>query len=430
MPVRHTTKLLLSLSALAILTPAAANAAGFYIQEQSVRGLGSAFSGSVTSIDDASTVDFNPAGMTKLDRAQVNLGAHLLVPSAKLKDNGSTFDANGPAPGGVGPVGGGDGGNPYDPTPVPNAFAAMPLTADNSLWGGIGITAPFGLASDYGDDWFGRFDSTKTELKVINIQPSVAYKATEWLSLGAGVDIQYADAELESRVSNVISEGTSKLKGDDWSVGYNVGLLIKPVETTEIGLHYRSAISHELDGRISVSGLTPNILGADFTTGGTADLDLPDMATFGVAHQVTPDLRLMAQATWFGWNNFQDITATSDAGVELTSVTQNYQTTWAFAVGAEYDINDVWTVRGGYQFDETPTTDEFRTSRTPDGDRNWFSLGATYNWTPNLAVDMAATYIDVDEGTINVSRNSGLAQVNADTDGSVGIFALGLNYKF
>ena len=99
MPVRHTTKLLLSLSALAILTPAAANAAGFYIQEQSVRGLGSAFSGSVTSIDDASTVYFNPAGMTKLDRAQVNLGAHLLVPSAKLKDNGSTFDANGPAAG-------------------------------------------------------------------------------------------------------------------------------------------------------------------------------------------------------------------------------------------------------------------------------------------------------------------------------------------
>lgn len=423
MPVRHTTKLLLSLSALAILTPAAANAAGFYIQEQSVRGLGSAFSGSVTSIDDASTIYFNPAGMTKLDRAQVNAGVHLLVPSAELDDTGSTFLGA--------PVGGGDGGNPYNPTPVPNGFAAMPLLDDNSLWGGIGVTAPFGLASDYGDDWFGRFDSIKTELKVINIQPSLAYKATNWLSIGAGVDIQYADAELTSAVSDTLAEGESKLKGDDWSVGYNVGLIIKPVETTEIGMHYRSAISHELDGRISVEGLTGLVPTApNFTTGGTADLDLPDMATFGVAHQVTPDLRLMAQATWFGWNNFQDITAISDAGAELTSVTQNYQTTWAFAVGAEYDINDQWTVRGGYQFDETPTTDEFRTSRTPDGDRNWFSLGATYNWNPNMSIDMAATYINVDDGVINVSRNNGLAAVNADTDGDVGIFALGLNYKF
>ncbi len=433
MPVRHTTKLLLSLSALAILTPAAANAAGFYIQEQSVRGLGSAFSGSVTSIDDASTIYFNPAGMTKLERAQVNLGVNLLVPSAKLKDNGSTFDVNGPFPPAPGPVGGGNGGNPYNPTPVPNAFAAMPLTADNALWAGIGITAPFGLASDYGDDWFGRYDSTKTELKVINIQPSVAYKATEWLSIGAGVDVQYSEADLRSAISNLgATEGELKLKGDDWSVGYNIGFLLKPVETTEIGVHYRSAVSHELEGDYKITGLTGLGLAGfgNVDTGGSANLDLPDMATFGIGHQATQKLRLMAQATWFGWNNFQDIDPERSDGVAVDPIVQNYQTTWAFAVGAEYDINDQWTVRGGYQFDETPTTDEYRTSRTPDGDRNWFSLGATYNWTPDLAIDMAATYINVDEGSIDVARNGGLAQVSADTDGSVGIFALGLNYKF
>ncbi len=399
-----------------------ANAAGFYIQEQSVKGLGSAFAGSVTSIDDASTVYFNPAGMTKLDRAQVNGGVNLLIPRADLDDDGSTF--NGAA------VGGDSGGNPYSPTPVPNLYGVMPII-DNTLWAGIGVGAPFGLASDYGDDWFGRFDSVKTELEVINIAPSLAYKANEWLSIGAGVDIQYADAKLTSAVSDTLAEGESSLKGNDWSVGYNVGVLIKPIETTEIGIHYRSAISHELDGKIEVSGLSGLVPTApNFKTGGTADLDLPDLATFGIAHQVTPELRLMGQATWFGWNNFQDITAISDAGTELTSVTQNYQTTWAFAIGAEYDVNETWTVRGGYQFDQTPTTDEFRTSRTPDGDRNWFSAGATYHMTPQIDLDFAATYINVAEGKIDVSRNSGLAQVSADTDGSVGIVAVGLNYKF
>lgn len=432
MPMRPM-KTILALTALTVLTPVSAHAAGFYIQEQSVKGLGAAFSGGVTSIDDASTIFFNPANMTKLDGAQVNAAAHLLIPKANLKNTGSTFDTNGPGPGGVVPMSGGSGGNPYDPTPVPNLYAAMPLTPDNALWAGIGVNAPFGLASDYGDDWFGRFDSTKTELKVINIAPSVAYKASNWLSIGGGIDIQYAEADLQSAVSNLgATEGRNQIKGDDWSVGYNIGLQITPVESTEIGLHYRSAITHELEGDFKFTGLT-GLGGAGFgnvDVGGSADLDLPDIATFGIAHQATQDLRLMAQATWFGWNKFQEIAPVRSDGVAVPGITQNYQSTWAFAVGAEYDINDQWTVRGGYQFDETPTTDQFRTSRTPDGDRNWFSAGATYNWTPNLSIDMAATYIDVGDGEISVARNSGLAQVNADTDGSVGILALGLNYKF
>lgn len=418
MSVRNPLRFLsITLATLGLST--AANAAGFYLQESSIKGLGYAFSGSVTSIDDASTIWFNPANMTKLDGRQANLGVNLLIPSAKLRDTGSTL--------GGAPVGGGNGGNPYDPTPVPNLYVASPLNNDGTLWGGIGINAPYGLASDYGDTWFGRFDSTKTELKVFNIQPSIAYKPNDWLSIGGGIDIQRAEAELEQVVMPAAGVfGISKLEGESWAVGYNAGVTLKPIETTEIGLHYRSAISHELDGHISVRGLPAG----NFKVGGKADLDLPDMATFGVAHQATPDLRLMAQATWFGWNNFETIAPRRDDGVAAPETVQNYQTTWAFAVGAEYDVNDKWTVRGGYQFDETPTTDEFRTSRTPDGDRNWFSLGTTYKWSDSLSIDAAATYIDVEKGTISVSRNGGAAQVDANTDGSVGIFALGLNYKF
>ena len=107
---------------------------------------------------------------------------------------------------------------------------------------------------------------------------------------------------------------------------------------------------------------------------------------------------------------------------------QNYQTTWAFAVGGEYDVNEDWTVRAGYQFDETPTTDEYRTTRTPDGDRNWFSAGATYKLNEKLSFDGALTYIDVAEGDIDVTR--GVTNVIGTSDGSVGIVAVGLNYKF
>ena len=318
-------------------------AAGFYIQEQSVRGLGYAFSGSTTSIDDASTIYFNPAGMTKLDGAQVNVGVHAILPDADLSDTGTT------APGAL-PVGP-ESDSPYSLTPVPNLFGALPIT--DQLWIGLGVTAPFGLGNEYDDGWFGRFDSTTTELKTINVAPTIALKATDWLSLGAGLDVQYADANLQANAF-AGAEGLSRLVGDDVSIGYNAGIQIKPCETTEIGIHYRSAISHELEGIISAEGTGAG----DFRVGGSADLNLPDIATFGVAHDLTEDTRIMAQATWFGWNNFQDITAIDNAGTQRSQVVQNYQTTWAFSVGAEHDINEDWTVRAGYQYDEN-TNDGF-----------------------------------------------------------------------
>jgi len=409
--------------ALSLLGSTAAHSAGFYIQEQSVKGLGTSFAGSVTSIDDASTVYFNPAGMTKLDGAQANAGVHFLIPNGDLDDTGTTLPP--------GQTGLGSAGNPYSISPVPNLYGAMPLT--DTIWGGIGVSAPFGLANEYNNGWFGRYDSTETELTTINLTPALAFKPTNWLALGIGADIQYADADLQSAVFvGAGTEGVSKLEGDDISYGYNLSALIKPMANTEIGFHYRSAISHKLDGKITVEGTgTPG----DSVVNGSADLDLPDIATFGIAHDLTPETRLMGQATWFGWNNFQDITAVTDAGVVRSSVVQNYKATWAFALGAEHDLNDIWTIRAGYQYDQTPTRDEFRTSRTPDGDRNWFSGGATYKLNDKIELDFAATYIHVGNETINVTRNTSVSpalasNVRADTSGSVGIVAFGLNYKF
>jgi len=417
--MRFNTKFLsvLSLSILGTaLSPVAANAAGFYIQEQSVSGLGAAFSGSTTNLNDPSTIYFNPAGMTKLEGTQAQAGVHLLIPNADLEDTGSTVLGA--------PAGGGDGGNPYDPTPVPNAYISHQV--NNNVWLGLGISAPFGLANEYDDGWFGRFDSTKTELLTLDIQPSVAYKVNNQLSLGAGFNAQYADAQLDNVVTNGATEGEASLKGDDWSFGYNVGVQYEPIQGTTFGASYRSAISHELEGDIEITG----VAGLNRDDSASADLDLPDVATFGVAQDLNDKWTVMAQATWFGWNNFQDIDAEPDSGTDPAATVQNYQTTWPFAVGAEYEHNDQWKFRGGVQFDETPTTNEFRTTRTPDGDRTWGSLGATYTFNERMSLDLAATYIHIEDETVNVSRNGGLATVSADTEGSVGILAAGFTYKF
>lgn len=410
---------LASVSLTALLTFAAppAQAAGFYIQEQSVRGLGSAFSGSTTTLNDASTVYFNPAGMTALEQDQAQFGAHILIPKSSMKNLGSTIPA-----GGAGANN--DGGNPYKPTPVPNGFVAH--QAADGLWVGVGMTAPFGLGSEYREGWFGRYDSTKTELKVIDIQPTVAYRVNDWLSLGAGVNIQHSSANLQNRVTNGVQEGDSRLTGKDWGYGYSLGMRITPTPTTTIGLSYKSEVHHTLDGKLQITGVP----GLNEDSKASAKLTTPDHFTIGLAQKVGERLTLQGQATWFGWNNFQSIRVVRDVGTVAADTIQNYQVSWAFAAGAEYDLNDRWTLRGGLQFDQTPTNDEYRTTRTPDGDRTWVSAGATYALTPKLDLDMAATYIDIKSEAIDVTRNGGLARVRAKADGHVGIVAFGMTYKF
>ena len=417
-------------SILALLAGAqSASAAGFYIKEQSVTGLGRAFAGELAMAEDASTIFFNPAGMTRLQGPEATAGVHLLVPRADLDNRGSSSSVQTPAGAVTRPIGGGDGGNPYDPTPVPNAYFAYPLM-DRDLWVGLGVSAPFGLANKYNADWFGRYDSIETDLLTINIAPSVAYKVLDWVSIGGGIDIQYADAKL----TNAIFAGTgpdiiSNVEGDDWAVGYNVGILFEPLPTTRVGVHYRSKIDHTLEGDVKL-----NRAGASLSNlPGTADLDLPDIIAVGFAHDVTPALTVMAEYNWYGWSNFKEIRVKRSGLVDQV-VTQNYQDTYSVAVGAQYKVNDAWTVRGGFQYDETPTVDGFRSTRTPDGDRYWLSAGLSYDVSDSFTVDVAYTHVFIADADVNTSQTGAAAALSTNTrataEGSVDIFAAALRYKF
>ncbi len=398
-------------------SPSQVEAAGFYIQEQSVSGLGSAFAGQVATPRDSSIVYFNPAGMTHLKGTHAHFGAHILSPSSKLTDTGSVIPFGGAT--------GGSGGNPYSPTAVPSGHISHEFIED-ALWIGVSVSAPFGLSNEYNDGWFGRFDSTKTSLKTIDVQPSFAYKVSDTLSIGGGINIQTADADLQKVINQGAGERDSKLLGDDQTIGYNFGLIYSIAENTTIGAHYRSGIHHNLRGKVQISNA--GVITTDVDA--SAELDLPEIIQIGVNHSVNDRLSVQAGATWFGWNSFEAISVNSAVPALNTVTTQNYQTTWALNVGAEYKLDDSWTVRAGYQFDETPTTDEYRTTLTPDGDRHWVAAGTTYTINDKFSLDMAATYIDISNETINVSRNGGLASVQADSNGHVGILSLGMNYKF
>lgn len=414
---------LLRLSVLVSFVLASASpamAAGFYIQEQSVSGLGASFAGQAAMPRDASIIFFNPAGMTHLDGRQVNIGLQMIYPHVELEDTGTTIAGFTLEQLGRDQ---GSGGNPGSLSPVPNAYIATPLDEAQSWWLGVGLSAPFGLGVEYDGDFFGRYLTTKVDLRTLDIQPALAWKPADWLSVGGSLVIEHARANFQQRLAN---EDLVRLQGDDWTVGYNLGLTLTPRPGTRIGLAYRSEINHMADGRQSTE---EGSLGAD--SDARAKIKLPDIATLGIAQQISGRWTLLGQVSRTGWNNFDTLEVIPENPLTVgPTLTFNYQNSWAYSVGAEYRAGEDWTFRAGYQYDQTPTRIEERAAFNPDGDRQWFSGGASYRWSERLSFDMGASYIDVEEERIDQTRPGGVEVTARMRDAYVLIGAVGLNYKF
>jgi long-chain fatty acid transport protein len=422
------------------LAAGTAQAAGFYLQEQSVSGLGAAFAGQAAMARDASILYYNPSGLAQLGGAEATLGVQLISPRMKLRDEGTQLNGGGLAfafaPGAPG-IGSDTGGTPTGPTPVPSAYIAAPVTDDGSLWLGFGVSSPFGLESKYDSGYFGRFDSTASKLRTFDLQPTVAFKPVDWFSVGATLIAEYADADLKSiallPVANgapppayFVGQGEFRLKGDDWAYGANIGVTLKPDAGTTLGFDYRSQIRHELQGTVDLEGQFSG-------EPAHASLDLPDIATAALARKFGDRWTGLAQVSWYGWHSFDTIAPQRDDGFPLTTEEENYKDSWSFAIGAEYAATPEWTLRAGYQHDQAPVQDEYRTTRIPDGDRDWFALGATYNWSQRLSFDVGAAYIDVAQGGIDRQEGVGadIVEVRARSEDSwIGILSLGVNYKF
>jgi long-chain fatty acid transport protein len=420
-----------------------ADAASVFIQDQGVTGVGRAHAGDAAIADDASTIFFNPAGLTRLGKPEFDFGVNVIMPDTRLGDRGST--AATPGTGGAAlPIGGNDGGNAFSPTPVGHMYLAVPLD-DGRTWLGLGVSAPFGLSDRYKAGWFGRYDSTKSLLKTIDVAPTAAYRINDYLSIGAGLDVQYAKAKLENMIPNPLTaggptpatDGAFRAVADDWSVGFNVGLLVSPRSDTRIGLHYRSAITHDMTGESTISGLTGPLAGFNATTGVSSELNLPDIAALAVAYDLTPDLTLLAQTLWFGWSRLQEIRLKFANGSADSVTPENYKDTWAAAVGAEYAVSPAWRVRAGFQYDETPSVTGSRDTRVPDGSRYWLSAGASYAVTKNMDVDLSVAHVLFDETRVTLLRKffggtvlASAINIDSNVQTTVDYVSVALRYRF
>jgi len=415
-----------------------AQAAGFALIEFSASGMGNAFAGAAATAEDASTVQFNPAGMTLLGSDQLSGVFHVILPSAEFNNNGSSTAF------GSGDLSGAEdngGRNAF----VPNFYWVKQL--DNDAAFGLSVTTPFGLATQYDDNWVGRYHAVESDVKTININPSFSARVSDKLLLGAGLNIQYIDVTLSSAVdfgsflgAPQAIDGFAKLTGDDISVGWNIGMMYEFTPQTRMGLSYRSQLKHKVtgDADFTVPGAAAGLTAAGIfvDTGLQATITLPDSLSAGVSHKMDDELTLLAGATWTGWNKFDELRIIYDNPAQPNSVTtEGWQNSLRFSVGANYKMSDQLKLRGGIAVDNTPVPSaERRTARVPGDNRKWLSVGAQYQLDKNMTIDIGYSHLFVDNTKVNNTFESSVPALNATLSGSynaeVDILSAQLSWKY
>ncbi len=368
-----------------------ASAAAFQLWEQNASGLGNAYAGSAAVADNASTVFFNPAGLTQLTGFQLSAGVVGLGPSYEFRNDGSTGTGNN----------GGDAGGWHA---VPNLYLSGRVTDRLSL--GFGVSAPFGLATEYDSGWIGRAQSIKSEVRTVNFNPSVAYRVNDKLSLGFGVNYQKIDAELTNSLS--------RLKGDDTAWGWNVGALFTLSPAMRVGLSYRSSMKYTLEG--TMNGTIPV----------RADVELPDTAILSVWQQVSDRWEAMGDLSYTRWGTLRSLNVVSRTnGAMLGTESFNYDNAWRVAWGAAYKASDAAKLKFGIAYDRTPVKDADRSARVPDNSRLWLSVGGQWNAGRYGKIDLGYSYLYVRDPDINMTKNGTTLRGSYDA----GAHLIGLQYS-
>jgi long-chain fatty acid transport protein len=437
-----------------------ASAAFFQIAEQSASGIGNAFAGGAAVAEDASTVWYNPAGMTRLGRAQLVAGGSYIRPSFTADVKSASTAAGTPLSGG-----GGDAGvNAF----VPNLYATYPVSSSFTL--GAAVNAPFGLVTAYDDTWAGRYYALRSDIKTVNVNLAAAFKLSDALSVGVGVNHQNLQAELTQAVNfatlcdlgaflglgsagcgagggfthpNNPNDGNAKVtaKGDAW--GYNAGILSQ-LGATRVGLAYRSQMKYKLDGSFDITApanvpaslLTdPNFRLVD--SGASAEVTLPSTLSLSAVLETKGPWTLMADVTRTNWSVLPELRIKFDSGQKDQVVTLNLKDVYRYSVGATYRPSDSWVLRAGVALDRSPVQSPAdRTPRLPDSDRRWLSLGAGLRASESVYFDLAYTYIRLTDSSIQktdggvTSENAFRGNLSANYTGSVQIFSAQLRWTF
>jgi long-chain fatty acid transport protein len=410
MPVYKCTLASALTSVVLIGTASLANAGGFSIHTQSTTAMSLSFAGAASGSGGLSSTFWNPATITMSPGWQGEFHASAAILQSRI-------DPLRPTPtltlGGSGDIG--------QDALIPALYSSYQW--NDRVWFGVTTNSPFGLVTKPNDEWAGQVYSRSSKLFTVSVNPIVGIKVTDWLSLGAGPTIEFADTRLKRALAITPSAPNVVLQGDDIGIGLTAGLTLMPWDTTTIGIGFRSSITHRFDGDLRSPGLTLPT---------KTSLMTPETVAIGITQRVTSDLTLHGGFEWTNWTRLGAPDIVGPIGV-VGNLPFNWKDSILISFGAEYTLRPQLVVRAGIAYDEVPVTNGTRATRLPDSDRFWASVGATFKWSEQLSFDLGYSHVFYRNAQIAIlpghQEFAGLPFV-ADVDSSVDIVSLAVKYKF
>ena len=443
------------------------NASGFAIIEQSASGMGNAFA-NTAEIADSSTVFFNPAGMSRLKGTQITSALHAILPTADYTDQGSSVNPaltarlTGSATTSVAGSLQGDGSIDGGLTAiVPNLYFVTDVS--DSVKFGLGVNAPFGLATEYDDDWVGRYHALKSEVKTININPSLSFKFSDMISLGVGLNAQYEETTLTNAVdfgtvcvgsiepragagtcaaigvNPLQSDGKAEIEVNSWGFGYNLGVLINITESMRVGFAYRSKIEHGARGNVDFqlpANFASFLAGAQIPlfqdTGVRSTITMPETASINAYWGINSQLSVMGDFTWTAWSRFESLDIKFDSPIQPTSIQpENWNDTYRISAAVNYRPMRELVLRMGVAYDQSPVPNVLdRTPRVPDEDRRWLTFGVGYQLSKMMTFDVGYAHLFVNDVKIEATDISTKHRLVGKYESDVNIFSGQVTLRF
>ena len=412
------------------------NAAAFQLSEVSTSGLGRAYAGEAAIADNASVVATNPALMSLFKTNQFSVGG--VYVDSKINMSGNT---------GITALGRNVGArlpststnlhqkNVVPGSLVPNMYFVAPVNDKVAI--GAGMNVNFGLKSEYDNKYNGGVFGGTTDLTALNLNLSGSYRITEGFSAGLGLNAIYAQAKIERRAGVLanfmpVKEDTILTQLQDkaaWAFAWNAGVMYQFNENHRIGLAYHSKVDVDFTDHTATS-LQAHRIGQE----GGLKLNLPDYLEFSGFHQLTEKFAMHYSYKYSHWSRLKNLYATYHAdGVEAFHKKMYYRNSSRVALGGTYNVDDKLTLRAGIAYDQAAAT-EHASAAIPDTDRTWYSVGATYKFTPNLSVDLGYAYLKGKKVHFKeeqrISNGAVVVTGNYSSKASANLYGLNLNYSF
>ncbi|MFH1853928.1 MAG: OmpP1/FadL family transporter [Candidatus Omnitrophota bacterium] len=382
----------------------------------------------VAQADSPSAVHFNPAGLTQLEGNYVRIGGTVEVPR-----NSYTSTA------------GVETHMQKQLFYIPNMYLVNDIKSKD--WKlGLSLTSPYGLGTDWTDDSFSAYQATESNLEFYQINPSIAYKVNDVFSVGFGIDYMMSYISKHKRLVPALGGGEFRLKGDDDAWGYNIGVLYKPSERHSFGASYRSEIEMEYEGTARLTGLNAtaqalySFTSSEYSTAIKSKLVLPKSLAAGYAFSPNEKWTFEVDLEWTDWSSVQEdfVTYPNESSTSphlglLNSgnpASKDWHSSLGYGIGTQYRCTDKATLRGGYNFIETPIPSANFDTALPDSNKHCFTFGMGYKLSDSLTVD--TSYFGVVLADRNVTNDvaSSTSDLDGEYKGYINIVSVGFTYRY